>query len=124
MAYRLDLTEGVVMLVYASIQKLAVLYLVIWTISPFMEIDMIWRLLALAAAAIWFLIAMIRTGAQIDRMDFFSILFAAAVAAIAFIQSGGFSGVLGQIAVESCGWSGDRFCQIEVVNTLCLTEIE
>lgn len=87
------------MLAHASIQKLAVLYLVIWTISPFMEIDMIWRLLALAAAAVWFLLALLRDGAQIDRTDFFSILLAAAVAAIAFIQSGSISSILGQIAI-------------------------
>lgn len=87
------------MLEHSSIQKLALFYLVIWTISPFMEVDMIWRILALAAAAIWFVSALLRNGAQIDRTDFFSILLAAAVAAIAFIQSGSISSILGQIAI-------------------------
>ena len=87
------------MLVYASIQKLAVLYLVIWTISPFMEVDMIWRMLALAAAAVWFIFALLRNGAQIDKTEFFAILFAIAVAVIAFIQSESVSGIIGQIAI-------------------------
>lgn len=87
------------MLVHSSIQKLALFYLVIWTISPFMEVDMIWRILALAAAAIWFVFALLRNGAQIDRMDFFAILFAIAVAGIAFIQTESISGVISQIAI-------------------------
>ena len=42
------------------IQKAAVLYLIIWTISPPLEIDMIYRLLALGAAGIWFIVALRR----------------------------------------------------------------
>lgn len=99
MAFRLALDEGVAMLRLASIQKLALFYLVIWTISPFMEVDAIWRILALAAAGIWFIFAIYRTGARIDRMQLFSIWFAIAVTLIAFLETGSVSGVLSQIAV-------------------------
>ncbi len=87
------------MLKLATIQKLTVVYLIIWTISPFMEIGMNWRLLALAAAGIWFVLALIRNGASIDRMELFAVVFALAVALIACIQSGGFSSVLSQIPI-------------------------
>ena len=35
------------------IQQISVLYMVIWTISPFMEIDNIWRFAALGAFVLW-----------------------------------------------------------------------
>lgn len=87
------------MIKYSSIQKLALAYLVVWTISPFMEVDMIWRLLALAAAGVWFIFAFLRSGARMDRMPVFSILFAAAVAFIAYIQTGSISGILREISI-------------------------
>ena len=37
------------------IQQISVLYLVIWTISPFMEVDNIWRIGALGAFVLWLL---------------------------------------------------------------------
>lgn len=83
----------------ALLQKLAVIYLIVWTISPFMEIDMIWRLLALGSAAVWFLIEFSRSGTVVGRLQGKAVLFAAAVAAIAFIQSGNVTGVLRQIAM-------------------------
>ena len=86
------------MIKIATIQKLALFYLIIWTISPFMEIDMIWRMLALAAAGLWFICAFLR-GMRIDRMQLYALLFAVAVALIAYLQTGGISGILSQIAV-------------------------
>ena len=44
---------------FGFIQKLCVLYLAVWTISPPLEIDMIYRLIALGAAALWFFIMII-----------------------------------------------------------------
>ena len=47
---------------FGFIQKLCVFYLAVWTISPPLEIDMIYRLIALGAAALWFFIMIIRAG--------------------------------------------------------------
>ena len=41
---------------YAFIQKIAVLYLVVWTVSPPLQVDMIYRLIALACAGVWFIL--------------------------------------------------------------------
>ena len=48
-------------------QQFSVLYLVIWTITPFMEIDLIWRLGALGAALLWLICAMNR-GLVLERI--------------------------------------------------------
>ena len=84
----------------AFLQKLAVIYLIVWTISPFMEIDMIWRLLALGSAAVLFLIEFLKpSGTVVGRPQVKAVLFTAAVASIAFVQYGSLSGVLKQIAM-------------------------
>lgn len=50
----------------ADIQKYCVLYLFCWTIAPILAIGMIWRILALAAFAVWYSLALKR-GFQITH---------------------------------------------------------
>ena len=45
---------------YGFIQKIAVLYLIAWTISPPLQVDTIYRIIALACAGIWVVIWFIR----------------------------------------------------------------
>mgnify|MGYP003298413024 CR=1 FL=1 len=42
------------------IQKIAVLYLVIWTVSPPLQLDTVYRIIALACAVIWVAIWFVR----------------------------------------------------------------
>jgi len=81
-----------------KIQKAAILYILIWTISPFMEIDMRWRILALAFTAVWFWCAFMR---GIERKNDYSIaiVFAVLVAATVFIENKDFSSILNQISI-------------------------
>lgn len=82
----------------AIIQKLMVLYIVIWSISPPLQIDTIFRLAALGCAGIWALMALSR-GLQVYRIHVYAVLFAMAVVIIAYIEKGSFDAVLKQIAI-------------------------
>ena len=82
----------------AIIQKLAVLYIVIWSISPPLQIDTIFRLAALGCAGIWALMALSR-GLQVYRIHVYAVLFAMAVVFIAYIQKGSFDAIMQQIAI-------------------------
>lgn len=82
----------------AFLQKLAVFYIVIWTISPFMEIDMIWRLLALGCAVVWFAFELEGTS-YLGRTQLFAVCFAVAVVLIAYMETGSAKGIIRQIAL-------------------------
>ena len=87
-------------LTYGTVQMLAVLYLVIWTISPPMEIDLIYRLIALAAAAVWFVVLLLRENPVVlGKEQVAALFFMLAVILIAFIQSESFEDVLKQIGI-------------------------
>ena len=75
------------------LQQISVLYLVIWTISPFMEIDLIWRIGALAAFGLWLLCAMSR-GLQFERIHLLALGFFALVVIVNIIENNGFSKIL------------------------------
>ena len=75
------------------VQQISVLYLVIWTISPFMEIDMIWRIGALAAFGLWFLCAMSR-GLHLERIHMLALAFVALVVVVNIVENNGFSKIL------------------------------
>lgn len=75
------------------VQQISVLYLVIWTISPFMEIDMIWRIGALAAFGLWFLCAMSR-GLHLERIHMLAFAFVLLVVLVNVIENSGFSKIL------------------------------
>ncbi len=75
------------------VQQISVLYLVIWTISPFMEIDMIWRIGALAAFGLWFLCAVNR-GLHLERIHLLALAFVALVVIVNVIENNGFNKIL------------------------------
>lgn len=83
--------------VQTILQMVSVLYLMIWSVAPPLQMDMIFRLLALGLAFVWFLIEFFRRF-EFTRMQIWCALYMAAIAILAFF-SGGFSGVIGQIAV-------------------------
>ena len=70
---------------FATIQFVCVLYLVVWTISPFMSIDLIYRLAAVAAAGLWLLVAFVRK-IQFTREQIIAFVFLALVIACAFFE--------------------------------------
>lgn len=80
------------------IQKAAVLYLIIWTISPPLEIDMIYRLLALGAAGIWFIVAL-RRRLVVEKVHIYAIVYMFLVILIAYLEKGSFDAILRQIAI-------------------------
>ncbi len=83
----------------AFVQKLCVLYLVVWMISPPMEIDLIYRLLALGCAAFWFIIMIIREGKlSLFADDVGALVFMLFVMVVAYLGSGSISDVIRQIS--------------------------
>lgn len=87
-------------LTFGTVQMLAVLYLVVWMMSPPLEIDLIYRLLALAFAAIWFVIMFIRDNPVVLKKEHIAALFfMLAVIIIVYIDSGSFSQIIKQISV-------------------------
>lgn len=81
----------------AIIQKLTVLYIIIWSISPPLQIDMVYRLAALGCAGIWVLMAL-RRGLQVYKVHVYAVMFAVAVVFIAYIEKGSFDAIMQQIA--------------------------
>ena len=69
-----------------NIKSISLVYLIIWTVSPFMEVDMIWRILALVAAALWFLVS-IKNGSRINEDKKKAIFFLMAVFLIVGLET-------------------------------------
>lgn len=101
---------------FGTIQAVAVAYLIVWSISPPMEIDLIYRLLALAATGIWCICWIIRQNhIELDRNQIISIFFLFTVIGVTFISNGDFAGVLKQIAffmlvicfIMNCSYKND-----------------
>lgn len=85
---------------YGTVQMLAVLYLVIWTISPPLEIDLIYRLLALAAAVVWFVVLLFRENPVVlGKEQVAALFFMLTVILVTFIQFESFEDVIKQIGV-------------------------
>lgn len=80
------------------VQQISVLYLVIWTISPFMEINMIWRIGAFAAFGLWLICAMSR-GLHFEKIHLLALAFVALVVIVNIIQNNGFKKILAPIAL-------------------------
>lgn len=81
------------------VQKLAVLYLVIWTISPPLQIDMIYRLMAMACAGIWFFAWIFRQNPiEIGKTQICALFFLIMVILVVYIQSGKLSHIIKQIS--------------------------
>lgn len=69
-------------------QSTLVLYLIAWTISPPLQIDAIYRLAALGAAFLWFVLDM-RNNVKYEKIHYFAILFILLVAFVALIEGKG-----------------------------------
>lgn len=83
--------------VQTIVQMVSVLYLLIWSVAPPLQIDMIFRVIALGLAFVWFLIEFFRRF-EFTRMQIWCALFMVAVAVIAYILRGP-SSVIGEIAI-------------------------
>lgn len=84
---------------YGIIQSVAVAYLTIWSISPPLEVDLIYRLLAVVAAVVWAGVWLIRENPIVLNKDqLLSIFFLFTVVGVTFIDNGDFNGILRQIA--------------------------
>ncbi len=83
-----------------TVQMFAVLYLIVWTTSPPLEIDLIYRLIALACAAVWFVIMFIRDNPVVlEKEHVAALFFVLAVILIVYIDTGSFSQIIKQISV-------------------------
>ena len=80
------------------IQQISVLYMVIWTISPFLMIDNIWRIGALGAFGLWLICAMIR-GFHFERIHMLALAFAALVVIVNIIENNGFGKIMTLISL-------------------------
>lgn len=84
---------------YGTIQSVAIAYIVIWAISPPLEIDLIYRLFAVVATGIWVLCWVLgQNPIELDRNQIISVFFLFTVVGVTFISNGDFKGVLKQIA--------------------------
>ncbi len=85
---------------YGFIQKLCVFYLVIWTISPPMEIGTVYRIAALLCAAVWFVLWIIRENpVMLEKEQFYAILFLMLIITVVYIESRSLSTIIKQIAM-------------------------
>lgn len=80
------------------IQKAAILYLIIWTISPPLEIDMIYRILALGCVGVWFLVAF-RRGLMVEKVLIYAVVYMFLVIVIAYLQKGSLDAIMQNIAI-------------------------
>lgn len=84
---------------YGFIQKLAVLYLTVWTISPPLQVDMVYRIIALACAVLWVAIWFIReTPLTLGKEQVGAIIFLIAVMVVIYVEKYDFSALIKQIA--------------------------
>lgn len=70
------------------LQSLCVLYITIWTIAPPLQIDNIYRIVALGAVGLWFLLN-IPQKVTLERIHILAIIFAMLVMIVALMDSGG-----------------------------------
>ena len=70
------------------LQKAMIFYIAIWSISPPLEIDSIFRMAALVCAVGWFVLDMIR-GLRLRQMHLFGLLFVFLVVLVSIIETNG-----------------------------------
>lgn len=70
------------------LQSLCVLYITVWTISPPLQIDNIYRIAALGAVGLWFLLN-IPYNVKLERIHILAIVFAMLVMIVALMESDG-----------------------------------
>lgn len=74
---------------------LALLYIILWTIAPPLQLDMIYRVIVLGCVGFLAL----KNGFTMDRQHFFAFLFVLFVAVSEIIMDGSFSAILSPIAI-------------------------
>lgn len=85
---------------YGLIQKIAVLYLIVWTISPPLQVDTIYRIIALACAVMWAGIWFIReTPVSLGKEQIGAIIFLVVVMIVIYFEKYSFSALIKQIAM-------------------------
>ena len=70
------------------IQSICVLYITVWTISPPLQIDAIYRVAALGAVGLWILLN-VQSKVQLERIHILAIVFAMLVFVVALMESDG-----------------------------------
>ena len=73
---------------FSFIQKILVLYVIIWTISPPLQIDMIYRVAALGAIGLWFILNLPQN-VRFERIHIFAIIFVLLIIIVNLIESKG-----------------------------------
>ena len=87
-------------LTYGLIQKIAVLYIVIWTVSPPLQVDTIYRLIALACAVIWAAIWIIRESPiTLGKEQICAVFFLITVVVVVYFEKYDFESIIKQIAL-------------------------
>ncbi len=82
------------------IQKIAVLYLVIWTISPPLQVDTVYRIVALVCAVLWVAIWFVRENPiTLGKEQIGAIFFLVAVMVVVYFERYDFSALIKQIAL-------------------------
>lgn len=85
---------------YGFIQKIAILYLIVWTISPPLQVDTIYRLIALACAVLWVAIWFIRESpVTLGKEQIGAIFFLIAVMVVVYFEKYDLSALIKQIAL-------------------------
>lgn len=80
-----------------AVQGFAVLYLIVWSIAPPLGIDLVYRLLALALAAVWAVIAFMRR-IQLETIHIWALLFVLLIVFVTYVRYNSFSNIIKQIA--------------------------
>ena len=73
---------------FSFIQKILVLYVIIWTISPPLQIDMIYRVAALGAIGLWFILNLPKN-VRFEKIHIFAIIFVLLIIIVNLIESKG-----------------------------------
>ncbi len=85
---------------YGFVQKIAVLYLVIWTIAPPLQVDTIYRIIALGCAVVWMVIWFIRENPIVlSKEHVAALIFLALVLMVVYVERYDFSSIIKQIAL-------------------------
>lgn len=77
------------------VEFICILYLIIWTISPIMQIGMIYRIAALGCAGVLFF----KNGTRMSKARGYALLFCILVAFSAYIASGSIASILKNISI-------------------------
>ena len=85
---------------FGFIQKIAILYLIAWTVSPPMQVDTIYRIIALGCALLWAGIWFIRESPiNLGKEQIGAVIFLIAVMGVIYFEKYSFSALIKQIAL-------------------------